>query len=133
MKFGIHNFSFTKMHLKKSSAKWWPFCPGGHELTEVNESACQNSLLALPYSRWSHGATCSLLTISSAIWLSNGAGPCITNVFATCRKNISQWHRSFQRKLGSHWLKFLRHVAITLVIQVIICIIPMVTTHIYIL
>ena len=44
-------------------------------------------------------------------------GPCITNVFATCRKNFSQWHRSFQRKLRSHWLKFLPHVAITLVIQ----------------
>ena len=44
-------------------------------------------------------------------------GPCITNVFATCRKNFSQWHRSFQRKLRTHWLKFLRHVAITLVIQ----------------
>ena len=36
-------------------------------------------------------------------------GPCITNVFATRRKNFSQWHRSFQRKLRSHWLKFLRH------------------------
>ena len=46
-----------------------------------------------------------------------GPGPCITNVFATCRKNFSQWHHSFQRKLRSHWLKFLRHVAITLVIQ----------------
>ena len=44
-------------------------------------------------------------------------GPCITNVFATRRKNFSQWHRSFQRKLRSHCLKFLRHVAITLVIQ----------------
>ena len=44
-------------------------------------------------------------------------GPCITNVFATRRKNFSQWHRSFQRRLLSHWLKFLRHVAITLVIQ----------------
>ena len=44
-------------------------------------------------------------------------GPCITNVFATRRKNFSQWHRSFQRKLRSHWLKFLRHVAITLIIQ----------------
>ena len=44
-------------------------------------------------------------------------GPCITNVFAIRRKNFSQWHRSFQRKLLSHWLKFLRHVAITLVIQ----------------
>ena len=32
--------------------------------------------------------------------------PVITNVFATRRKNFSQWHRSFQRKLLSHWLKF---------------------------
>ena len=46
-----------------------------------------------------------------------GSGPCITNVIATRRKNFSQWHRSFQRKLRSHWLKFLRHIAITLVIQ----------------
>ena len=45
------------------------------------------------------------------------AGPCITNVFATRRKKFSQWYRSFQRKLLSHWLKLLRHVAITLVIQ----------------
>ena len=28
----IQNFSFTKMHLKISSAKWRPFCPGEDEL-----------------------------------------------------------------------------------------------------
>ena len=28
----IQNFSFTKMHLKISSVKWWPFCPGGYDL-----------------------------------------------------------------------------------------------------
>ena len=44
-------------------------------------------------------------------------GPCITNVIATCRKNFSQWERSFLWKLRCHWLKFLRHVAKTLVIQ----------------
>ena len=51
------------------------------------------------------------------VWFSHlkSAGPCITNVFATRRKNFSQWHCSFQRKLRSHWLKFLRHVAKTLV------------------
>ena len=26
-------FSFTKMHLNLSAEKWWPFCPGGDELT----------------------------------------------------------------------------------------------------
>ena len=46
-----------------------------------------------------------------------GLGPVLLTFFATRRKNFSQWHRSFQRKLRSHWLKFLRHVAITLVIQ----------------
>ena len=28
----MQNLSFTKMHLKISSAKWRPFCPGGNEL-----------------------------------------------------------------------------------------------------
>ena len=28
----IQNFSFMKMHLKMSSAKWLPFCPGRYEL-----------------------------------------------------------------------------------------------------
>ena len=30
----IQNFSFTKMHLKISSAKWRQFCPGGDEFIE---------------------------------------------------------------------------------------------------
>ena len=30
----IQNFSFMKMYLKISSAKWQPFCPGGGEITE---------------------------------------------------------------------------------------------------
>ena len=46
-----------------------------------------------------------------------GPGPCITNVFATCRKNFSQWESSFLWKLRYHWLKFLRRVAKTLIIQ----------------
>ena len=51
-------------------------------------------------------------------WLvDKGPGPCITNVIATCRKNFGQWERSFLWKLRCHWLKFLRRVAKTLVIQ----------------
>ena len=34
---GIHTFSFGKMHLKMSSAKWWPFCLGPNVL---NISTC---------------------------------------------------------------------------------------------
>ena len=33
----IQNFSFMKMHLKISPAKWRPFCPGGEELTALSE------------------------------------------------------------------------------------------------
>ena len=29
----IHRFSFKRMHLETSSAKWRPFCPGGYDLT----------------------------------------------------------------------------------------------------
>ena len=30
----IQNSSFRKMHRKTSSSKWWPFCPGGDELSK---------------------------------------------------------------------------------------------------
>ena len=42
----------------------------------------------------------------SGIWL--------TTTIWRCRKPFGQWQRSFQRKLRSHWLKFLRqrHVAV---------------------
>ena len=32
----IQKFSLTKMRLKTFSAKRWPFCPGGDELTARN-------------------------------------------------------------------------------------------------
>ena len=67
------------------------------------------------YSKFSHSHISQSQWRNCAVIIDTG--PCIINVFATRRKNFSQWHRSFQRKLLSHWLKFLRHVAITLVIQ----------------
>ena len=33
----LQNFSLTKMHLKISSAKWQPLCPGGDELKRVSD------------------------------------------------------------------------------------------------
>ena len=41
-------------------------------------------------------------------------GPCLTAAIWRCRKKSSQWQRSFQWKLCSHWLIFLwqRHVAV---------------------
>ena len=32
----INTFSFKKMHLQMSSAKWRPFCPRGDELTSID-------------------------------------------------------------------------------------------------
>ena len=34
----IYTFSFKKMHLKMSSAKWRPFCPGGDETPPIDVS-----------------------------------------------------------------------------------------------
>ena len=34
----IQKFSFKKMHLKMSSAKWQPFYSGGDKLSHFNES-----------------------------------------------------------------------------------------------
>ena len=44
-------------------------------------------------------------------------GPCLTTAIWRCRKNSSQWQLSFQWKLDSHWLKFLRQRHVTIVRQ----------------
>ena len=46
----IHTFSFKKMHLKMSSAKWRPFCLGLNVLTNLNYRR-------KPPSNWSPGPT----------------------------------------------------------------------------
>ena len=40
----LQNFSFTKIRLKTLSAKWWPFCPGGDELTRWSLNRMTNIL-----------------------------------------------------------------------------------------
>ena len=49
-KLKLQTFSFTKLHLKISSAKWWPFCPGADELKEKNGP----DVLGLIYHRLLH-------------------------------------------------------------------------------
>ena len=57
------------------------------------------------------------VNIESSLWIlmahALATGPCLTTAIWRCRNPFSQWQRSFQRKLRSHWLKFLqqRHVA----------------------
>ena len=76
----------------------------------VNEIRYQQSARAA-------STQCSAWRCCVALFDVNKPGPCITNVIATCRKNFSQWESSFLWKLRCHWLKFLRRVAKTLVIQ----------------
>ena len=45
-------------------------------------------------------------------------GPCLTTAIWRYRNTFSQWQRSFQRKLRSHWLKFLWQHHVVVVKQV---------------
>ena len=94
---------------------WWSFlgrlflCPifKCSHCNSFEEWAPVEFIYGCPIFRWVVGT-----------WLHDrGPVACITNVIATCRKNFSQWESSFLWKLRCHWLKFLRHVAKTLVIQ----------------
>ena len=48
---GVQTFSFKKMHLKMSSAKWRPFCPGLNGLSVLWSMGCR-SLNAMLYTRF---------------------------------------------------------------------------------
>ena len=94
----INLFTFEK-HFTFHQVVKWSLLPSG--------VACTYKTLGIDRTTWTQKAT---------HWLT-GTGPCITNAIATCRKNFSQWERSFLWKLRYHWLEFLRRVAKTLVIQ----------------
>ena len=55
-----------------------------------------------------------MVTINYLKRKGTSTGPCLATAIWRCRKNSSQWQCRFQRKLHSHWLKFLRqrHVAV---------------------
>ena len=44
----IQNVYFTKIHLKMSSAKWRPFCPGGDDLKDTDEQLSTKKSKYLP-------------------------------------------------------------------------------------
>ena len=65
--------------------------------------------------KWGSGVIeCASVNEYKAGWEHCVPTPCLTTAIWRCRKNSSQWQRSFQWKLHSHWLKFLwqRHVAV---------------------
>ena len=47
----MQNFSFTKMHMKITPAKWRPFCPGGGGLTRVIICNCFTMMQLLTHAR----------------------------------------------------------------------------------
>ena len=44
-------------------------------------------------------------------------GLCVITAIWRCRKNFSQWKRSFHWKLRCHWLKFMRQCQIAVIIH----------------
>ena len=85
-----------------------------HKYREVTPSQCGllSLLMQTSVSGWWPPAQCRL----AQGWLAGRhlPGPCLTTAIWRCHKNASQWQHSFQWKLCSHWLKFLRqrHVAV---------------------
>ena len=49
--------------------------------------------------------------------VTSSPGPCLITAIWRCRKPFSRWQHSFQRKLRSHWLKFLWQHHVTIVRQ----------------
>ena len=67
-----------------------------------------------PQKKSGHGLNNWWLCRRHVVLVLRAAGPSLTTAIWRCRNPFSQWRRSFQRKLHSHWLKFLRqhHVAV---------------------
>ena len=63
---------------------------------------------------WSITLVVNIVSDDDPALSARAPGPCLTTAIRCCRKPLSQWQRSFQRKLRSHWLKFLqqRHVEV---------------------
>ena len=106
---GIQTFSFTKTHLKMSSAKWRAFCLGLNVLTKSTSKLGHGSLIA------SHRFTCMKPLIHtptpSLTWSISvrtlrprqmAAG------FQTTFSNRFRWMKMYEFRLKFHWSLFLR-------------------------
>ena len=91
------------------------FCPSGPRMTSIHWAVMRFSL-----SRWAAKPRHSVHHVRYAYrysWRSGNPGPCLTTAKWRCRKNCSQWERSFLWKLRCHWLEFLRQCQIAVVRQ----------------
>ena len=78
----IQNFSFTKMHLKISSAKWQPFCPGGW-VNDIISQLHRMYLTALEKNFIAHYSDVTMGTVTSQITT-------LTIVYATVYSGADQ-------------------------------------------
>ena len=62
-------------------------------------------------------ALASVKNLPTASYRRCNTGSCLTTVIWRCRKPFNQWQRSSQRKLRSHWLKFLRQCHVVIIRQ----------------
>ena len=77
----------------------------------------------------SHRCICMVADLHYLYWISmhfvmccdsQSPGPCLATAIWWCHNPFSQWECSFQRKLHSHWLKFLRQHHVAVVIQALL-------------
>ena len=104
----IQKFSFTKMHLKMSSGKWQPFCPGGDELKTMIHGWAPSGTMPLPepiltqiYVAIWHYCTELKIHLDLCIAVSTNIEPCIcTNRW---KKHISVFRPSANCTQVSVW------------------------------
>ena len=108
-------FSLMKMHLKRLSAKWWPYCPGGYELEKpftmlLDSLAPLGVITSYTHSHNDHqnGTWVDMIFVSRIAF---NPSPAEQNVFRHFEDDISNailWMRRFEFWFQLHWSLFLR-------------------------
>ena len=97
----IETFSFKKMHLKKSSAKWRPFCLGLNVLTD------QAALLGISEEILRHSPLCRLCQLSyhkdELYGLTHWDWNRMAAIFQTTFSNVIFLMKMYQFQLRFHW------------------------------
>ena len=114
----------------KHFPRYWPFVRGNHRwpVNSLRKGQWRGAWLFSLICAWINGKVnnreagemrrhrahydVNLMRIARSSY----PGPCITPAIWRCRKTVSQWQGSFQWKLRSHWLKFLRQRPATVIV-----------------
>ena len=98
----LHTFSFKKIHVKMSSAKWQPFCP-----SFINQGSCrneaftpQNEAIITSLAIW-NSVVCSATTFSKP--LKHWGRDKMAAILLTIVSNAFPWRKIFEFRLKFHW------------------------------